>query len=156
MPLLAVSVEIDEAYYQTIIDNNIFRPLGWRPKAPSFPYQLIGTITYSSIKKKSTAVIQEKNVERKTHTVSIGDKFGDITVIDIQPKKVILDRTGKKITLRITQQFLNTPRSIPTQVAEIKNRTEHIAPLSIEVSSQNIEEDPGEDAEFTYEFRDDY
>ena len=31
------------AYYRTIIDNNIFRPLGWTPPRPVEPYRLIGT-----------------------------------------------------------------------------------------------------------------
>ena len=33
-----------EAFYRTIIDNNLFRPLGWTPPRPIEPYRLIGTI----------------------------------------------------------------------------------------------------------------
>ena len=33
-----------QSYYQTIIDNNLFRPLGWTPPRPKEPYRLIGTI----------------------------------------------------------------------------------------------------------------
>lgn len=32
-----------ETYYRTIIDNNLFRPLGWSPPPPIEPYRLIGT-----------------------------------------------------------------------------------------------------------------
>lgn len=31
-----------ETYYQTIISNNLFRPLGWRPPVPREPYRLLG------------------------------------------------------------------------------------------------------------------
>ena len=31
------------AYYRTIIDNNLFCPLGWTPPRPVEPYRLIGT-----------------------------------------------------------------------------------------------------------------
>lgn len=151
-------LETDKSFYQTIIDNNIFRPLGWRLKTPPFPYHLIGTVIYRSKNKNSIAVVQQTNGQRETHTVSIGDKLGDITVIDIQSKKVILDKAGKKITLRITQQYLNIPRSIPvpTQMSHTKDKTEHVVPPPIEVASPHIDADTDEDTEYTYEFRDDY
>ena len=31
-------------FYRTIIENNLFRPLGWTPPRPVEPYRLIGTI----------------------------------------------------------------------------------------------------------------
>ena len=31
-------------FYHTIIDNNLFRPLGWTPPRPQEPYRLLGTI----------------------------------------------------------------------------------------------------------------
>ena len=35
--------EISETYYRTIIDNNLFRPLGYRtPPRPIEPYRLLG------------------------------------------------------------------------------------------------------------------
>ena len=33
-----------EAFYRTIIENNLFRPLGWTPPRPIEPYRLLGTI----------------------------------------------------------------------------------------------------------------
>ena len=30
-----------DAFYRTIIDNNLFRPLGWRPLHPVEPYRYI-------------------------------------------------------------------------------------------------------------------
>ena len=32
-------------FYRTIIDNNLFRPLGWEPERPKEPFRLIGTRT---------------------------------------------------------------------------------------------------------------
>lgn len=37
------SVFDSEADYSTIIDNPLFRPLGWRPPRPIEPYRLLGT-----------------------------------------------------------------------------------------------------------------
>ncbi|MDE0014549.1 MAG: hypothetical protein OXU51_00060 [Candidatus Poribacteria bacterium] len=36
-------LEVSETYYRTIIDNNLFRPLGWTPPQPIEPYRLLGT-----------------------------------------------------------------------------------------------------------------
>ena len=33
-----------EALKRTIIDNNLFRPLGWTPPRPKEPYRLLGTL----------------------------------------------------------------------------------------------------------------
>lgn len=96
-------------FYRIIIENNLFRPLGWRPKKAIFPYQLIGTIIYTSGKQEATAIIQETTAEKKTYVLTIDETLGDMTVIDIQNKQVTLDKTGKKITLNLTLQFLNLP-----------------------------------------------
>ena len=39
---LSVAFDAD-AFYRTIIDNNLFYPLGWTPPRPTEPYRLIGT-----------------------------------------------------------------------------------------------------------------
>ena len=107
---------IDE-FYQTIIDNNIFRPLGWMPKKATFPYQLIGTIIYKGTQRKPLAIIQETTTNKKTHFVTLGDSLGCTTVIEIQNKKVALDKAGEKIILNITQQFLNLPQIVQKTVS---------------------------------------
>ena len=34
--------EVSETHYRLIIENNLFRPLGWTPPRPTEPYRLIG------------------------------------------------------------------------------------------------------------------
>lgn len=36
--------DASKAYYRTIIENNLFRPLGWTPPRPVEPYRLIGAL----------------------------------------------------------------------------------------------------------------
>ena len=36
--------EVSETYYRTIIENNLFRPIGWTPPRPKEPYRLLGTL----------------------------------------------------------------------------------------------------------------
>ena len=49
-----------DAYYQIIIDANIFRPLGWRPAVKQPRYELIGTIISAS----PSAIILDKHSDR--------------------------------------------------------------------------------------------
>ena len=37
-------LNVSETYYRTIIDSNLFRPLGWKPPRPKPTYRLIGTV----------------------------------------------------------------------------------------------------------------
>ncbi|MYC75677.1 hypothetical protein F4X10_07940 [Candidatus Poribacteria bacterium] len=97
------------AFYKVIIDNNLFRPLGWTPPNNEPAYSLIGTAVGAE-----GAVSQATLLERRSnryHFVTIGTKLGDMTVKDIQAKRVILDNAGKPITLKAGElQFLTTSR----------------------------------------------
>ena len=90
------------SFYQTIIDNNIFRPLGWRKPIRQPQYQLIGTSITSD---GSEAIIQDKH-SNHLYTLSIGDTIGEATLQQIHPKRVILKENDKHTTLRLTQSFL--------------------------------------------------
>ena len=97
------------AFYKVIIDNNLFRPLGWTPPNNEPAYSLIGTAvgTDGGI---SQATLLEKRSNRY-HFVTIGTKLGDLTVKDIQAKQVILAGAEKPITLKTGElQFLATNR----------------------------------------------
>ena len=97
------------AFYKVIIDNNLFRPLGWTPPNNEPAYSLIGTAvgTEGAV---SQATLLEKRSNRY-HFVTIGTKLGDMTVKDIQAKQVTLDNAGKPITLKAGElQFLTTAR----------------------------------------------
>ena len=114
MQKMVLEFDANEVFYQRIIDNNIFRPLGWQPEKVIFPYKLVGTMIYTNEKKKSTAIIQETTVDaaEKIYFVSTGDMIGNITVIDIQSKQVTLEKVNKKITLNIIPKFLNLPSTV--------------------------------------------
>ena len=98
------------AFYKVIIDNNLFRPLGWTPPNNEPAYSLIGTAVGvdGSV---SQATLLEKRSNRY-HFVTIGTKLGDMTVKDIQAKQVILDNAGEPMTLKSGElQFLTTGRA---------------------------------------------
>ena len=86
------------AFYKTIIDHNLFRPLGWTPPNNEPAYSLVGTAVDQN-GAISQATLLEKRSNRY-HFVSIGTKLGDMTVKDIQSRQVILDKAGENITLK--------------------------------------------------------
>ena len=92
-------------FYQLIVDNNIFRPLGWRPPQKTPQYTLIGT-TIASDGRNATAFILERR-SNQFHTVKVGETFGDVSVKEILSKKVTLQEEGKEIVLHCGRlQFL--------------------------------------------------
>lgn len=88
-------------FYRTIVDNNLFRPLGWRPKVSGPAYRLIGTIVPTDVKTDTRAIIQT-TAGNKTYIVTIGDLIApNTTVIDIKNKHVTLNKVGKRTTLKL-------------------------------------------------------
>lgn len=88
-------------FYQTIVDNNLFRPLGWTSKRPREPYRLLGTILPTDGNTLKQVILQRTTVG-STYTVSLGETLGtDTTVVDIQPKRVTLEKAGVRRTLRL-------------------------------------------------------
>lgn len=84
-------------YYQIIVDNNIFRPLGWKPPNDEPEYTLIGT-SFDPTGDSSEAFVLE-NRSNQFHIVSVGEKIGDAIVKEIADKKVSLYKDGELITL---------------------------------------------------------
>ena len=97
------SVDFGEnaAFYKTIIDNNLFRPLGWTPPNNEPSYSLVSTAVDSN-GAISQATLLEKRSNRY-HFVTIGTKVGDMTVKDIQDSRVTLDKAGETITLKTSE-----------------------------------------------------
>ena len=87
------------AFYKTIIDHNLFRPLGWTPPNNEPSYSLIGTKAVDANGAISQATLLERRSNRY-HFVTIGTKLGDMTVTDIQAKQVTLDKAGETIKLK--------------------------------------------------------
>ena len=95
-----------EAYYRTIIDNNLFRPLGWTPSRPQEPYRLLGTIIPIDAKIPPKAIIQN-TIGNQTYIVTIGDTLDtDTHVTDIQTKHVTLKKNGQQRQLTLKSSFL--------------------------------------------------
>ena len=93
-------------FYRTIIDNNLFRPLGWTPLRPREPYRLLGTIIPTDAKTPPKAVIQN-TVRNQTHIVTIGDTLDAEThVTDIQTKHVTLKKNEQQRQLTLKSSFL--------------------------------------------------
>lgn len=91
----------DSDFYRTIIDNNLFRPLGWKPPRPQEPYRLIGTILSTDGKTGAQAILQTTH-GNTTYTVTRGDTLdADITITNIQPKQVTLEKAGQQRTLNL-------------------------------------------------------
>ena len=85
----------NQDFYKMIVDNNLFRPLGWRPPNREPEYAYIGTRTGTL----SEAYVSEQRSNR-FYTVKVGDKVGDAVVKEIEQRKITLDKNGETITLR--------------------------------------------------------
>ena len=96
-------------FYRTIIDNNLFRPLGWTPPRPKEPYRLLGTILSPNVDTPPQAILQT-TVGNTTRIVTIGEELDtDTEVVDIQLKQVILSTKGQQRTLKLNATlWLNT------------------------------------------------
>lgn len=120
------SAESDSSdFYKVIVDNNIFRPLGWRPPNREPQYTLIGTAINPNGTRVEAFISEERSND--FYIVGVGDKVGDAIVKEIQQKKVTLDKNGETITLRKgNMQFLKSGgsrRSSPSR-SESSNRDE--------------------------------
>ncbi len=97
-----------ESFYRTIIDNNLFRPLGWRPPVPIEPYRLIGTKLPTDAHTPPQAII-ESTAGEKTYIVTTGETLDASTeVVSIESKQVTFSTNGQQRTLRLnTGVYLN-------------------------------------------------
>ncbi len=121
----SVKSDDNSDFYKVIVDNNIFRPLGWRPPNREPQYTLIGTAIGQNGTRVEAYVLEQRS--NKFYIASVGDKIGDAVVQEIQQKKVTLDKKGEKITLRSgNDPFLKSGgsrRSSPSR-SESANRDE--------------------------------
>ena len=97
--------EVSESFYRTILDNNLFRPLGWTPPRPIEPYRLIGTILPRDGNTPAKAILQS-TAGNQTHIVSLGDTLdADTKVVAIKDKQVTLSTHGETRTLQLPSGF---------------------------------------------------
>ena len=99
-------------FYRMIIDNNLFRPLGWTPPRPQELYRLTGTLIPRDDETHPKALLLATATQR-THIVTIGDTIGKDTIVTkIEPKQVTLETSGQQRTLRLnTALWLNTSQA---------------------------------------------
>jgi hypothetical protein len=91
-----------DEYYKSIVDNNLFRPLGWGGEKRGPAFRLIGTVINQG--KKPRALIFEF-AKNTTHYVAMGDKIGNATVESIDEKSVTLNQDGEgPLKLNISQE----------------------------------------------------
>lgn len=94
-----------EAFKRTIIENNLFRPLGWTPPRPKEPYRLIGTLLPTDDRTPPKAILQS-TATNTTLIVSTGEQIDDATeVVSIERKAVRLETEGQQRTLRLRSGF---------------------------------------------------
>lgn len=91
----------DTDFYRTIIDNNLFRPLGWTPPRPVSPYRLVGTLVSGAtdVVWVSKAIIA---VRGHVRVVEIGDSLdAETKVLGIDRRSVLLETAGKEQVLTL-------------------------------------------------------
>ncbi len=93
----------NEAFYKTIIEYNLFRPLGWTPPNNEPSYSLIGTAVNSNGVISQATLLERRS--NRYHFVTIGTKLDDMTVKDIQDGQVVLDKTGEEDVTLSTGEF---------------------------------------------------
>ena len=95
-------------YFQVIIDNNLFRPLGWKPERKSdVPFQLVGTIMKDKVY-DCQAVLKEIESQH-IHFVDVNGTPNGWQVISIAPKHIVLEKDDLRITLGLTEQLFISP-----------------------------------------------
>lgn len=104
-------------FYRVIIENNLFRPLGWRRPSREPKYILLATLVESRGETAKALLMEQKS--NQIYYVSRGEKVGDAVIENIESKQVNLKISGKILTLKLPSiQFLN-----PSQFADESDRT---------------------------------
>lgn len=117
---------LSSLFYRTIIDNNLFRPLGWTPPRSQEPYRLTGTLIPTDGNMPPKAVLLATATDT-THIVTIGDTIGkNTTITAIEAKQVILQTARQQRILRLdTVLWLNT---LPANRNPSESRHSHRPP----------------------------
>ncbi len=93
-------------YCQVIVDNNIFRPLGYQAYKWTLKLELIGTMVYAD-SAKNTALLKSNHPKYRRLLVRTGDTFlGELRMIRIDARRIIYtDKAGKRKHLEIPSLF---------------------------------------------------
>lgn len=88
-------------FYQIIVSNNLFRPLGYRKPKRSSSFELIATLIDRDTGKNKALIQNTQNGE--IHYVELGEAFAGAKVKKIEPLKVTLFHDGKSQEFRISK-----------------------------------------------------
>ena len=98
MSYAEVSAMHTDAYYQVIIENNLFRPLQKHASGQSiFSYRFLGTITKDG---ERVAYILD-TFKRRVHPVKSGEKLDRFVVETITSKSVVLRDTKADVQTKL-------------------------------------------------------
>ena len=94
-------------FYRAVIENNLFRPLGWRRPNRESQYTLIGTMIEPEGKIAKAFLMEQRS--NQYYAVSVGEKVGNATVKKIASNQVTLYKAGEIVTIRAeSNQFLSS------------------------------------------------
>lgn len=94
-----------DSYYKVIIDNNIFRPLGYRKYKWTLKLELIAVFTYAD-SSMNEAIILSNHPKHRTLNVKSGDTFLEYTVTRIEARKIsYTNKEGKEEHLSLPLLF---------------------------------------------------
>ena len=100
----AKSAGTGDDFYQVIITNNLFRPLGYRKPRPPPPYQLVATVT--NHEGGTNKALLRRSKDGRMYYVGIGEVFDGAKVERIGPKSVTLLIEGQSKKFRLPQTVL--------------------------------------------------
>ena len=80
-------------YYQVIITNNLFRPLGWTKPKPPPAFELIATVMKTNSRRHKALIRNTRN--RQLYYVAVGELAGEAIVEKIEAHRVTLTRNGE-------------------------------------------------------------
>ena len=102
----AVERESVGDFYRVIIDNNLFRPLGWRKPNRDPEYSLVATWIGTKGTVAKALVMERKS--NQLHYVARGEKVGDAIVQNIAANQVSLKASDDIVTLKAeSMEFLS-------------------------------------------------
>lgn len=123
------------AFYQVIVENNIFRPLGWKEPIIAPKYALIGTIINS--RGGMAKALLKENASNRTYYVTTGEKVGAATVEKIKSRQVRLNISGEILTLKAPSiQFLNVSNVNTSSPPSRRQRTPAISVTTVPQQSR--------------------
>ena len=109
----AFSESIDSDFYQTIIQNNLFAPLGTvlNPQPVlGDSLVLLGTRMYPSAPVSSSAWLKN-TMTGEYREVFLGDSMAGLMLTEVESKQVTLEGTNEQVLLKLkTDIFLNAKR----------------------------------------------